>query len=116
MGSLAATRSRSSMPIAFSTAEFTPNSARVVAASLCGASQEYEPASSFARDHAFVSAKGAVSCQPGASPQEFKWHINKRRKRVSIEPLDRTGSRNELRFQRWHLRVAASWDAAPGSS
>src|SRR6266550_1735840 len=31
MGSLAATRSRSSVPIGFSTAEFTPNSARVVA-------------------------------------------------------------------------------------
>src|SRR4029077_8319232 len=33
MGSLAATRSRSSLPIVFSTAEFTPNSGIVVARS-----------------------------------------------------------------------------------
>src|SRR5438067_12349896 len=53
-----------------------------------------------------LSANGAMSEQPGASPQDFDWILGERRRR----DLTR---RNELRFQRWHLVVARIPGALP---
>jgi hypothetical protein len=56
IGSLAATRSRSSVRIGFSTAEFTPNSARVVATS------------------AFSSLRRLLSASSSEKPIHLRWN------------------------------------------
>jgi hypothetical protein len=58
------------------------------------------------RENSSDSAKGSMSKQPGATPQDSDWILNKRSKRDSTEG-------DESRFQRWPLGVQRFPGALP---